>query len=199
MIAALFAACTALSPLSFAQAQRAAHEGAVMAAAAHPYAVLPWVIYQSRDPLRAVHGRAGTDAIVVETPYERVRYEAYLYRLQGEPISTTRLATLFADARDRLGFLVYAHSRSELDQRFLTQFRPPRLTLYDRSVSMPISSSIFGPSSDFYDVGTFREARFVGSISYGFALPACAGPMRFDLTDGYGDRYSVPFDLRRYR
>lgn len=170
-----------------------------MADAAHPYAVMPWVIYQSHDPLRAVHYRASVDAIVVETPYERVRYEAYLSWLQGDQITPPRVAIFYSHARDRLGFLVYAHSRSELDQQFLTQFHEPTLITSDGTAFVPNTSSVFGPSSDFYDVGTFREERFVGSITYGFALPPCAGPMTFELVDGYGTRYRVAFDLRRYR
>lgn len=199
MIAALLAVCTALTPLTLTLAAHAAREGAAMADGMRGYAVAPWVIYQSADPLRAQHDRAGVDAIVLETPYERVRYEAYLYRLQGERVGPARVRSLYDDARDRLGFLVYAHSAREDDHAFLTQFRRPSLTLEGGSPRAPTATSIFGPASDFYDVGTFREERLVGSISYAFTLPACAGPAHFNLRDGYGDRYNVRFDLARYR
>jgi hypothetical protein len=197
--AVLLAACTALIPLTPSRARTAAREGTAMADTMHGYAVKPWVIYQSADPLRAVHGRAGVDAIAVETPYERVRFEAYLHRLQGERITAARVRAFFEKARDRLGFLVYVHSRGQDDGSFLTQFHAPSLILPGGTAVVAMTSSIFGPSGDFYDVGSFREERLIGSITYGFALPACAGPMQLELIDGYGDRYAVRFDLRSYR
>jgi hypothetical protein len=82
-----------------ALAQRAAREGAAMADARASYAVAPWVIYQSKNPLRATHGRAGVDAIVIETPYERVRYYGYLHRLQGDAITGSLVHRLYDGAR----------------------------------------------------------------------------------------------------
>lgn len=189
MIAALVATCVSLA-LSPAQMQDATRDGVAMAHASHPYEVAPWVIYQSKDPLRAQRGRPGIDAIIVETPYESARYQSYFDALQGD--ATKR-------SRDRFGILVYAHSRSELDREFFDHFHQPTLTLGDGTRLLPAGFQVFGPSTDFYDVDTFREERVVGSISFRFALPMCAGPMRFDLTDAYGNHYRVRFDLRTYR
>jgi hypothetical protein len=69
--------------LPWSAAQRAANDGIAMAKAHGYYGVVPWLLYQSRDPFRATHAQAGVDAVIVETPYERVRYESYLDRMQG--------------------------------------------------------------------------------------------------------------------
>ena len=192
------AACIALHAFTPALAQQAAREGAAMADAHQAYGVKPWLIYQSTDPLRAAHDRAGVDAIVLETPYERVRYYGYLHRLQGDAITPALDAQLYRDARGRLGFVVYAHSKTDQDQRFLSHFTAATLAM-PNGLEHSNERAIFGPSSDFYDVGTFREERWVGSLTYRFALPACAARDELTFKDGYGDRYAASFDLARYR
>lgn len=198
MIAALLASCATFHPLTPSLARQAAREGVALASSAGGYKVAPWVIYQSKDPLSAVHGKAGIDAIILETPYERVRYYAYLHRLQGDTVTGALVKRLYLRARNRLGFVVYAHSRSDTDRTFLNGFGDP---LLDESgtVERPLARSIFGPSSDFYDVGSFREQRWVGSLTVRFGLPHCAGNERFTISGPYGLRYAVPFDLLRYR
>jgi hypothetical protein len=199
MIPVLLAACVSLA-LSPAQMQHAYREGAALALASRPYAVAPWVIYQSKDPLRAQRDRAGIDAIVVETPYERIRYHAYLESLQDDKPSIGFYSRIVeASAPDRFGILIYAHSRTEIDREFFNHFHQPTLTLDDGRRLAPGGFAIFGASTDFYDVDTFREERVVGSVSFAFPLPMCATPMQLDLTDAYGTHYRVRFDLRNYR
>lgn len=163
------------------------------------YSVAPWVLYQSADPLRAVHARAGIDAIIVETPYERVRYEAYLDRLQGDPVAPRAVAKMRSDAKSEVGFLVYAHSRSEDDRSFLAAFHSAFITPQGGGRISELQTVRFGPSDDFYDVGTFREQRWVGSITYRFALTSCSQRGTLYFSDGYGRHYAFPFDLARYR
>lgn len=169
-----------------AAAQHAATDGARMVEQHVPYGVRPWLLYQSPDPLRAVHGRAGVDAIVVETPYERLRYEAYLDALQGIRVTPRIVAAWRRQAQHEVGFLVYAHSRSQYDRSFLQRFHPA-------------PAARFGPSDDFFDVGSFREQRWVGSITYRYPVSNCneRGVLRF--TDGYGRQYHLPFNLSRYQ
>ncbi len=204
MIVAVLAACVALT-LTHVQAEQADREGTAMGHASHPYTVAPWVIYQSKDPLRAQHGHAGIDAIIVETPYESLRYESYLNALQDDTTKPWykrrryRSQVVQLGAQDRFGILVYAHSRTEIDREFFNHFHQPTLTLDGGTQLPPAGFQIFGPSTDFYDVDTFREERIVGSISFRFQLPMCAEPMQFELTDAYGNHYRVRFDLREYR
>lgn len=180
-------------------AHQAALEGVRLVQQHQPYGVRRWLLYQSADPLRAVHGRAGVDAVVVETPYERVRYEAFLDALQGYPVSAAMTERMWREARDRVGFLVYAHSRSEFDRGFLSAFRPAVIALGDGQAVHDDGVVRFGPSDDFYDVGTFREQRWVGSITYRFPVRSCTERGAVEFADGYGKRYDFSFDLRRYR
>lgn len=161
------------------------------------YAVRPWVIYESRDPLRADHERADVDGVILETPYERVRYNAYLDALQGKALDAREIARLGDDARSMLGVLVYAHGKDEQDRRFLANFRRATLHTAGRTFE-PRSIVRFGPSEDFYDVGSFREARFTGSVTFRFDEPACAGPATAYFEDAYGRRYRIDFDARRF-
>lgn len=177
----------------------AASQGVQMAQERGSYGVAPWVLYQSADPLRAVHGRAGIDAVIVETPYERVRYESYLERLQGDRVTRQALAAMRREAQPEIGFLVYAHSRSENDRSFLAAFRPAFISPAAGGRIPEVQTVRFGPSDDFYDVGTFREERWVGSITYRFKLRSCSQRGTLHFSDGYGRKYAFPFDLTRYR
>lgn len=167
-------------------AQQAALDGAHLARAHAAYGVRPWVLYQSKDPLSAIHGKAGVDAVIVETPYERVRYDAYLQAMQGLPVRPQDVARWRSHARNEFGFLVYAHSRSDADRTFLRRFRPA-------------PSAHFGPSLDFYDVGTFREQRWAGSITYRFPVRTCDASGTFAFAGPYGKRYRFPYRLNAYR
>lgn len=169
-----------------AAARQAASDGVRLVRDHDPYGVAPWLLLQSGDPLRAIHGAAGIDAVVVETPYERVRYQAYLNALQGLPVPPKTVQAWRRQAQNRYGFIIYAHSRSQLDRNFLKHFRPA-------------TAVIFGPSDDFFDVGNFRENRWVGSITYRFTERSCTQHGAFSFTDAYGTRYRLPYDLSAYR
>jgi hypothetical protein len=189
--------------LSEAQAAKAATEGENMATEHGSYLVRPWVLHESADPLRAQPDLPGIDAVIVETPYERVRYNAYLTRLQGFHVTTAEVQQWRRESAGHLGFIVYAHSADEKQEKFLAQFHPATVMLRSGSTLAPAERAIFGPASDFFDVGSFREERMVGSLTYRFAdAPGAAGcdyvgTLRF--SDGSGDAYAYPFDLRLFR
>lgn len=193
----------ALCTLTAAEARDAAHAGAAMAAARDPYSVRPWVLWDRKDPLRAAHGRADLDAVIVETPYERVRYDGYLQALQGLPVDDPHVERWRREAAGRLGFVVYAHSRTgaEREHGFLARFSRAELDLPAHAPRAPAERAIFGPSVDFYDVGTFREERYTGSLTYRFADPPGACPRRGTLRfrDAQGRAYAFPFDIARFR
>jgi hypothetical protein len=201
LIAALLA--TALCLLSPADANRAASEGKALAQAHAAYAVRPWVLWESADPLRATHAQAGLDAVIAETPYERVRYLAYMQRLQDLAVTPARVEEWRRAAARRFGFIVYAHSRTGEEKlvTFLAAFTPAVVMLSDGRRLTAVERVIFGPSQDFYTVGAFREERWTGSLTYRFPFPPGTCKPRGTLTfaDGAGRRYRFAFDLRRYR
>jgi hypothetical protein len=161
------------------------------------------VLWDRKDALRAVRGQADLDAVIAETPYERVRYEAYLQKLQGLPLGGALLARWTREAGGRFGFVVYAHSRSgeESERTFLARFSPATVTYPDGTKLVSAERVVFGPGPDFYDVGTFRDTRYTGSLTYRFAAPhgACEARGTLRFRDAYGRAYAFPFDLRRYR
>lgn len=174
-----------------------------MAAAHDAYTVRPWVLWDSKDPLRAVHARADLDAVIVETPDEHLRYDGYMQALQGFTLGAAQVERFRREANGRFGFIVYAHSKTggDAEAKFLAKFSNAELTLPDGRVLKASERAYFGPSPDFYDVGTFREERYTGSLTYRFTAPGgrCpqAGVLRF--RDGAGRAYRFPFDLSHYR
>ena len=201
LIAALLG--VVLCSLPPADASRAARDGASLAAAHQPYGVRPWLLFESRDPLRAVHARADLDAVIVETPYERVRYEAYMQRLQALPLTPVQVEGWRRAASGRFGIIIYAHSRTAADaeQHFLAAFSPATFTLTDGTRLVSDERIVFGPSQDFYNVGTFREARWTGSLTYRFRDPpqTCKPKGALQFTDGRRRAYRFPLDLSKYR
>ncbi len=172
-----------------------------MASARDAYTVRPWVLWDSKDPLRAAPHRAGLDAVIVETPYERVRYEAYLQRLQDLPLGAARVARWRRDAQGRFGFVVYAHSRTgdDTERRFLARFSNATVAPASGPAIAAGERAVFGPAPDFYDVGSFREERYVGFLTYRFAPARCEATGTLRFRDAGGRQYAFPFDLRRYR
>jgi hypothetical protein len=167
------------------------------------YNVRPWVLWDRKDPLQAVHGRADLDAVIVETPYEHVRYDGYLQRLQGYPLGQKQIDAFRREAGDHFGFIIYAHSRTgdDSEHSFLAHFSNATLTLPNGNELKATQRVLFGPSADFYDVGTFREQRYTGSLTYRFAVSATSCPTNGTLQfrDGYGHAYRFPVAFSRYR
>jgi hypothetical protein len=175
-----------------------------MAEGREAYNVRPWVLWDRKDPLRAVHGRADLDAVIVETPYEHVRYDGYLQRLQGYPLGPKQIDAFRREADNHVGFVIYAHSRTGDDSEhgFLARFSNARLLLPSGAALAATQRVVFGPSADFYDVGTFRERRYTGSLTYRFAISAGSCPTNATLQfgDGDGRAYNfAPVGFSRYR
>jgi hypothetical protein len=191
----------ALCALTSADASRAAREGAALAGSLRSYSVRPWVLWDRKDPLRAEHGRADLDAVIVETPYEHVRYDGYMQRLQGLPLGSAQISRFRRDADGRYGFIVYAHSQTDdrAEAAFLKKFSNATVQPANGATLSATERAYVGPTSDFYDVGTFREERYTGSLTYRFPAPppGCArtGVLRF--RDGRGRAYRFSFDLSR--
>lgn len=104
-----------------------------------------------------------------------------------------------------IGFVVYAHSRSDHDRGFMGAYGPAAISLAGNRHLNAHDVIRFGPSSDFYDVGDFRDARWTGALTYRFALPSglrdapcsIAGTLHF--SDGHGHSYAHRFRLAQYR
>jgi hypothetical protein len=206
-IASARAACRFEPILTTAAARRAASDGATMALDRGNYRVQDYLVYASADPLRAQLHQAGIDAVVAETPFERVRYESFLSRFEGHPISRRELVQLRQATANEIGFIIYAHSRSATprEEEFLRAFRPAWIQLETGARLAAASATRFGPSREFYTVGIEgRDLRWVGSLTVRFHRPRtdvgpCAPAGTLHVVDGYGDRYAFPFDFAKYR
>lgn len=164
------------------------------------------VLFAAADSLQIRKRQSPIEAILVGTPYERVRYTSYLYAFQGLYFSAEQAQTIARDDANTVQFIVFAHSNTPQDRNFLNRFVNGRLRLGDHAV-VTSKPSVFGPALDYYNVeGVGRQFRWVGSVTFRFDL----GRLRarrfnianasgsFAFTDSEGERLKYPIDLSRY-
>lgn len=192
-----------LSPI---ERQTALDEGKKIALAHNGYSVTGYTVYAVPDALAITPGEGAIDAVVVGTPFERVKYASYVAHFQSqEPLPSDVAA---ATTSNEIDFVVFAHSSGKQNQSFLSHFTAVSLDIPGRARLAPVSKSSFGPAIGFYNVvGKGREERWLGYDTYAFDL----GPLkrqgvdiarlvgRFRVTDPYGRTYSFVFDLSKYR
>jgi hypothetical protein len=195
----------ALEPtLTAAEQQSAIRDGKTIAFAHQGYPVSNYTVFQVPDALAITPGGGSIDAVVVATPFERVRYASYLAYFQQtspRPDEITR-----ASNADEIDFLIFAHSSADMDRNFLSGFRAASISSA-RSVHLAFASrSTFGPTVDFYNVaGQGRQPRLVGFDTFRFDLRQLVAQgvdisrLRgtFEVTDPYGRAYSLTFDLSK--
>jgi hypothetical protein len=209
---ALAATLTAFAPASAyrstltpADMKAAVAAGAGMAAKHAGYSAQEYIAFAVRDALVLEPGEGSIDAVVVGTPFERVRYAAYLSAFEGDAPASSE--TSAAADPDYLDFIVFAHSSAKDDQDFLRRFGPVTLRIGGLTLR-PASMSTFGPAEDFFTVrGGARELRMLGYATFRFAVSGTAGSPRdiprstgkLVIVDPYGRRYDIEIDLAKYR
>lgn len=206
IVATLAPAYASAVELQLSDADVAAIVGEAVAQArdpAHGLQTGAYTLYQRNDPIRAEPSDGLIDAVVVSTPREQLRYQAYLDAFQGHPPDAAA-ARKFADqVAGTVVFRVFAHAQSVTpeDQHFLDHFAPARLTL-PSGEQISAETSSFGPSQDFFILGNGRhEIRWLGVVMYRFdiaKLPAqTTAKLSFD--DGAGHSYQYDVDLAEFR
>ena len=195
----------AFSPtLTSAESQKAIEEGRSEVASHAGYPVAEYTLYAVPNALVIAPGQGSIDAIVVGTPFERVRYASYLAAFQG--LRPDRSAVANAAESESVDFVVFAHGGAHDDQRFLQRFHAASLEAARRSLQ-PERTTTFGPTEEFFTTtGGNRVFRWLGYDSYRFDLRALAGAgvdiarLRgsFRITDPYGRRSAYAFDLSKF-
>jgi len=187
--------------------RQAAIDAGKSAALAHRgYSVASYTVYAVPDALAITPGEGAIDAVVVGTPFERVKYASYLAHFQGQAPSPKDVEE--AATPNEIEFVVFAHSSGKLDPAFLSHFTSVSLSISGRTPLAPISRSTFGPTVDFYNVvGKGREERWLGYDTFAFDLRSLKVQGvdiarlggTFAVIDPNGHKYSLPFDLSKYR
>jgi hypothetical protein len=217
-MAAALAANLLLAPVAFAftldlsaaDIEEARTSGQTQAANTnHGYKVNDYVLYDVPDPLRIAAGQGEVDAVVVGTPFERLRYQSYLTSMQGIDMTAQDATKTAQDLGGTLHVVVFAHSAgtSREEKDFLQQFSGTKLTLTDGRMIMPEANDIFGPARDFYMAEKASGFYWLGYRSYRFRLASLAGEGvdvaqlkgTVSFADSTGRAYSFPIDLGKYR
>lgn len=162
------------------------------------------------------------DGIVLGTPFEKLRYEAYLSSLEGQPITDARAVMLAGILASKLTFRVYSHSPFAVDDEeeqwqlayqadkivtnpdkqrsYLDFFKPATLTIAGKTyTAKPV---VDGPYRDNFTLPSGEATtRNLGVVSYTFEiknLPS-KGTFAFNFDDSRGKAYSIKADLGSYR
>jgi hypothetical protein len=184
---------TALAPPAV---ERAVTQGRQYASEHRGFVVAPYLLFGVSDAVQIQDGEQ-VEAVELATPYEAVRYRAFLSGFERTPLTQAALAAFVAQARTRVDLIAYVHSRSETDREFITAFGAGALTCPDGST---IASTALrsAPVRDVYVNGTTPTYRWRGQIRYRFelndALLRC-DPATFVFSDDRGRVYRVPVDL----
>lgn len=187
--AAILVACAAGTP-GFGY-QGALDNGAVRKAAAagrdlaetagQGYTVENYLLWDRDKPLHLSPDSPLIDAVIVSTPREQVRYQAYFMAFQNKDWPAQK-ARAFADAAGgTLDFRVFAHAPSggPEDRDFLTRFGEAKLSFDGGEVLTSQVEDTSTPATDFYVMEDGRHVfRWLGTATYSFDLS--------DLPDGPG-------------
>lgn len=157
-----------------------------------------YVVYSTSDALAAPPHAGAIDAIIVGTPFERVRFASFEAAFDGRAATASDLDA--AATPNTVDVIVFAHSRDPLDQKFLHRFEKPALEVLGRSRRIT-STTLVGPTQDFFNTPAGRQLLWLGSVDYRFDLHGVdpASHARFRVSDPYGKAYDVPIALAKYR
>jgi hypothetical protein len=167
-----------LPSLTAAQIQEAKREGEAMSTREGGYIVGKYLVKTYNDDLILQPNSPEVDGVVLSTPYERLRYEAYLAHLENNLLTDAQASTLAKSYAGKLVVRLYSHSPYAVDDE-LEQWQQAYLT--DKIALTPQREKSY---LDFYKAATLT----VAGKTY-TAQPVVDGPYRdnFVLPSGKSD------------
>lgn len=162
------------------------------------------------------------DGVVISTPFERLRSEAYLARLEAKPLSGEQAATFARGLSGKLTFRVYSHSPYPVEEEeeqwqrayrtdrisfdedraksYLDFYKPATLTVAGRTyTARPV---LDGPYRDNFTLPSGEaDARNLGVVFYTFdarTLPT-SGAFTLSFRDSRGKVYRLEGNLSQHR
>lgn len=188
--------------LNRTQIAAAVHSGALLFRQGRGYQAPRHVLFAEQNTLHIRKGEGPVEAILVGTPYERLKYASYLAAFQGRSMGLRSAQTIARQNANVLQFVVFAHGNGPRDRDFLRRISSGRLE-FGRYVLRPSRTpEIFGPALDYYQIdGVGRQFRWLGSVTFRFdlsRLPPNGTSGIFSFTDSQGSMRSYRVDLARY-
>lgn len=216
------AAYAVIPSLSAAQVSEAVKAGEAMSVSDGGYQLGSYLLVQYTVDVILHPNSPEVDGIVVSTPFEQLRYEAYLAHLEQKPLTSTQATDFARKAAGKLSFRVYTHSPYAVDEEdeqwqlayqkdriaanperpksYLDFFKDAHLTVAGKKyVATPI---VDGPYVDNFTLpsgkATFRN---LGVVFYTFNvgdLPT-SGKFTLSFKDSTGKAYNISSDLSKHR
>ena len=223
MTLALSGAALAYQPtLTPQQTAQAVKEGNAMLQAGGGYVWGPYLLHTYNEGIRLRPDSPEVDGVAMGTPYERLRYNAYLSAYQDQPLTSQQASTLARQVAGQLTFLIYSHSPLSIDEeeeqwqlaydKNPSKPRPDRepsyLDLYKTATltvdgtALSAAPQVDGPYRDDFTLPNGRaDYRFLGVIRYTFDLSGVKGARQASLrfTDSRGKVYTQAIDLSAVR
>lgn len=208
--------------LNSADTMQAKREGVAMSTKESGYVLGNYLLRAYNEDVILRPNTPEIDGIVLETPYEKIRYEAYLSKLEGQPLTDAGAATLAGTLAGKLTFRVYSHSPfavEDEEEQWQLAYRTDKIainpdkqksyldffkaaTLLVAGKTYTASPVVDGPYRDNFTLpsgeATFRN---LGVVYYTFNvknLPT-KGNFTFKFEDSRGKAYNIQADLGSYR
>jgi hypothetical protein len=190
--------------LSPAEIAAAVGEGGAMVARGEGYAIGTYLLFGMDDALHIADDDQTIEAVVVATPYERLRFEAYLLAHEGRPAPGNGDQVL-ARASGVVDIVVYVHSRGPGDREFMQHFGAGALASA-ATTRAAVQTTSTDPVVDSYYLsnGTVVK-RWLGQVTYRFdlrddpALAVATTPANFSFLDDRGVVHRYTLTLADYR
>lgn len=222
LMLALTGSATAVIPnLNSAQITKVLAEANVMDTKESGYVLGKYLIRAYSQDVFLPANSPEIDGVVLSTPYEHLRYEAYLAHLEKNPLTTAQ-ATAFAQKwNGKLSFRVYSHSPFPVEDEeeqwqqayradkivddkdransYLDFFKSATLKLGNKTyTAKPV---IDGPYRDSFTLASGdSETRNLGVIFYTFTIPnmPTTGVFTLSFKDSQGKNYNIQANLKDF-
>jgi len=195
----------AIEPSLSADAVAAAiGDGRAMAARGEGYTIGEYLLFGIDDAFHISDDGQTIEAVAVGTPYERLRFHAYVLAHEGRPLSDGDTAQFLTAHRSTLELVVFVHSRSMADREFMQHFGAGMLDAGGNARAAEVSSTDPVLDSYYRPDGSVLK-RWLGVVTFRFdlrddaALAGAAAPATFSFTDDRGGVHRYALSLARYR
>lgn len=189
--------------LSAASISDAIAAGSTMARRGEGYAFGSYVLFSSDDSMSVANEKDGIEAIIVGTPYERLRFEAYLMAHQNKPFGGALAANVAARREGVIDFVLFVHSRIGQGKDFISQYGGATLTDDTGRTLAPEQTFRTTPMNDAYlGIGSSVVTRWLGQITYRFRIDPSTtadGRLTLSFADDRGSTHRYPVPLANYR
>jgi len=174
-----------------------------MAQRGEGYTFGPYVLFSSDDSMSVAGEKDPIEAIIVGTPYERLRFEAYVLAHQRKPFGGAVAANFASGQAGIIEFVLFLHGRSGQGREFISLYGNATVTDASGKQYAAEQTVRTTPVNDAYlGIGSSIVTRWLGQITYRFRLDPSLLPqsqLTFAFTDDRGTEHRYPLALAKFR